>query len=81
VVVFGKIAETLVNYLAKGKQVFVEGKINNRSYEDKEGNKKYVTEIVATNITLLGGKSENSGESAEHANAIEDAVLDDEIPF
>ncbi len=56
IVIFGKIAQTLANYLSKGKQVFVEGRINNRSYDDKDGNKKYISEVVATNIVLLGAK-------------------------
>ncbi|MCL4429016.1 MAG: single-stranded DNA-binding protein [Deltaproteobacteria bacterium] len=56
IVAFGKMGQTLANYLNKGKQVFVEGRINNRSYDDKDGNKKYISEIVATNIVLLGSK-------------------------
>jgi single-strand DNA-binding protein len=56
IIVFGKLGQTLANYLSKGKQVFVEGRINNRSYDDKDGNKKYITEIVATNIVMLGAK-------------------------
>ena len=56
IVAFGKMGQTLANYLNKGKQVFVEGRINNRSYDDKDGNKKYISEIVATNIVLLGAK-------------------------
>ena len=56
IVAFGKMGQTLANYLNKGKQVFVEGRINNRSYDDKDGNKKYISEIIATNIVLLGAK-------------------------
>jgi len=67
IVLFGKPAQNLANYLSKGKQVFVEGRINNRSYDDKEGNKKYFTEIVATNIVLLGAKGGGGG-SAESAD-------------
>ena len=59
IVAFDKMGQTLANYLKKGKQIFVEGRINNRSYDDKEGNKKYITEIVATNIVLLGSKGDN----------------------
>ncbi|MHB8232537.1 MAG: single-stranded DNA-binding protein [bacterium] len=61
IVVFGKMGQNIANYLSKGKQVFVEGRINNRSYDDKEGNKKYITEIVATNIVLLGAKGGGGG--------------------
>ena len=66
IVVFGKMGQSIANYLNKGKQVFIEGKINNRSYDDKEGNKKYITEIVATNIVLLGAKG-GAGSGAEAA--------------
>lgn len=61
IVVFGKMGQNIANYLSKGKQVFVEGRINNRSYDDKEGNKKYITEIVANNIVLLGAKGGGGG--------------------
>ena len=55
VVVWGKQAESCGQYLAKGRQVYVEGAIRSRSYDDKEGNKRYITEIVAQRIQFLGG--------------------------
>lgn len=54
VVVWGKQAETCGQYLAKGRQVYVEGSIRSRSYDDKEGNKRYITEIVARDVRFLG---------------------------
>jgi single-strand DNA-binding protein len=50
-------AENLANYLLKGKQIYVEGRLQTRSYDDKEGHKKYTTEVVceAQNLILLGG--------------------------
>jgi single-strand DNA-binding protein len=48
-------AENLAQYLTKGKQVYVEGRLQTRSYEDKDGKKKYVTEVVAEDVILLGG--------------------------
>ena len=51
-------SENLANYLQKGKQVYVEGRISTRSYEDKDGNKKYFTEIVADDVILLGGRGD-----------------------
>lgn len=51
-------AENLANYLTKGKQVYVEGKLKTRSYEDKDGNKRYVTEVMADDVLLLGGRGE-----------------------
>ena len=65
---FGKMAQNLANYLNKGKQVFVEGRINNRSYDDKDGNKKYISEIVAANIVLLGAKGGGGGAEAAEAD-------------
>ena len=61
IVVFDKLASTMSNYLNKGKQVFVEGRINNRSYDDAEGNKKYISEIIANNIVLVGRKEDSQG--------------------
>ncbi len=49
-------AEHVAPYLLKGKQVYVEGRIQNRSYDDKDGQKRYVTEIVADDVILLGGQ-------------------------
>lgn len=51
-------AENLAQYLTKGKPVYVEGRIQTRSYEDKEGQRRYVTEIVADNVILVGGKTD-----------------------
>jgi single-strand DNA-binding protein len=48
-------AENLANYLTKGKQVYVEGRLSTRSYEDKDGKKVYRTEVVADDVILLGG--------------------------
>lgn len=64
VVVWGKRAEALSKFLAKGSRIFVEGGIRTSSYDDKEGNKKYRTEIVASNIILSGsGGGERNGGS------------------
>ena len=55
IVVWGKRAEVCAKYLAKGRQVFVEGRIQTRTYDDKDGNKKYITEIIAADVQFLGG--------------------------
>ena len=55
VVLWGKSAETLSEYLTKGKQIYVEGRLQTRKWQDKDGNDKYTTEIRADRITLLGG--------------------------
>jgi single-strand DNA-binding protein len=55
IVLWGKSAESLSEYLTKGKQIFVEGRLQTRKWQDKDGNDKYTTEIRADRITLLGG--------------------------
>ncbi len=55
-VAWGKTAEIIEKYLGKGSEVAIEGRLINRSYTDKEGNKKYVSEIQVSEILLLGGK-------------------------
>ena len=50
--------ENLANYLTKGKQVYVEGRLQTRSYDDKDGKKVYATEVVADDVILLGGRGE-----------------------
>ena len=52
-------SENLSNYLLKGKQVWVEGRLQTRSYEDKDGQKRYMTEVVADELILLGGRGDS----------------------
>ncbi|HEY7211381.1 MAG TPA: single-stranded DNA-binding protein [Bryobacteraceae bacterium] len=54
--------ENLANYLTKGKQVYVEGRLQTRSYDDKDGKKVYATEVVADEVILLGGRGESGVE-------------------
>jgi len=54
-------AENLANYLLKGKQVYVEGRLHTRSYDDKDGKKQYFTEVVAEDVLLLGGRGGEGG--------------------
>ncbi|WP_445731489.1 single-stranded DNA-binding protein [Mariniflexile sp.] len=60
VVAWGKIAEIIEEYVGKGKEVAIEGKLTSRSYETKEGEKRYVTEVVANEILLLGIKGDDN---------------------
>ena len=55
-VAWGKVAELTEKYLGKGSEVAIEGKLINRSYTDKEGNKKYTTEVLVNEVLLLGAK-------------------------
>ncbi len=54
VTAWGKVAEIIEKYVSKGKEIAIEGKLTHRSYDDKEGNKRYITEVVANDILLLG---------------------------
>lgn len=56
-VAWGKVAEIAEKYLAKGKEILVEGKLINRSYNDKDGNKKYISEVQVNEILMLGEKT------------------------
>ncbi|KAA5825160.1 single-stranded DNA-binding protein [Algibacter amylolyticus] len=62
IVAWGKIAEIVEKYVGKGKEVALEGKLTSRSYETKEGENKYVTEVVVDEILLLGIKGDNTTE-------------------
>src|SRR4051812_2968492 len=61
VVLWGKTAESLNEYLTKGKQIYVEGRLQTRQWDDKDGNKRYTTEIRGDRIVLLGGGSGGGG--------------------
>jgi single-strand DNA-binding protein len=61
IVVWGKTAEICAKYLAKGRQVFIEGRIQTRSYDDKEGQKRYITEIIANDVQFLSSGRDGGG--------------------
>jgi single-strand DNA-binding protein len=61
IVVWRGLAEVAEKYLRKGQSVFIEGKLRTNNYQDKDGVQRYSTEIVADNMTMLGGRSENGG--------------------
>ncbi|MEL6557117.1 MAG: single-stranded DNA-binding protein [Bacteroidota bacterium] len=63
VVLWTPLAEIAEKYLAKGSQVYVEGKLTTRSWDDKDGNKRYTTEVVVREMTLLGGRPSEGGNS------------------
>lgn len=68
VVVWGKLAELCNQYLAKGRQAFLEGRLQTRSWDDKEGNKKYTTEILASTVQFIGGATANNNSTANNTN-------------
>lgn len=65
IVLLGKQAESLQDYLKKGKQIYVEGRLETRSWDDKEGQKRYTTEIIADRIQLLGSAGRGGGSRDE----------------
>lgn len=77
VTMWGKRGEGLAKILQKGSRIFVEGGIRTSSYDDKEGNKRYKTEIVASDVLLCGGKSESRGREASLDSGESDAPADD----
>jgi single-strand DNA-binding protein len=86
IVTWGKLAEICGNYLVKGKLVFVEGRIQTRSWEDKEGVKRYTTEIIASNMQMLDSKGQNkTGDSssfeADATNLSDGGTPLDDVPF
>jgi single-strand DNA-binding protein len=87
IVVWGKQAETCGQYLAKGRQVFVEGSIRTRQYDDKDGNRRYITEVIAQRVQFLGGDRGRSSETARGGaggggdEAPAPLPEDDDIPF
>lgn len=64
IVMWRGLADVAERFLEKGKQIYVEGKIQTRSYQDKEGNQRYMTEIVANEMTMLGGKSDGNSDTS-----------------
>lgn len=83
IVTFGKLAEICGNYLVKGKLVFVEGRIQTRSWEDKDGVKRFTTEIVASNMQMLDskGQSKTMEDSSSDSAAGGAAAGSDDVPF
>ncbi len=94
VVMFGKLGEIADRYLKKGSQVYIEGRLQTRKWQDKSGQDRYSTEIVANDMQMLGGRgaSENSGGRAtpspevDRAKPVEQSAesgvpFDDDIPF
>lgn len=92
---YRRLAEIAGEYLKKGSLIYVEGRIQNRKYQDKEGKDRYISEIVVNEMKMLGSKSDNSSESSEshsvpaRAPAAKPAPapksnfdnFDDDIPF
>ena len=86
---FGKTAEVAGEYLKKGRQVYIEGRIEYGKYTDKDGNEKYTTDIIGEDMQMLGGNPDGGQqrqpaqrrEPASPQPTIDDVPFDDDIPF
>ena len=92
VVLFGRLAEVAAEYLRKGSQVYIEGSLRTRKWQDKQGNDRYSTEIVANDMQMLGGRGAGAaggpdlreprgGDFAEPGGGPSHEEFDDDIPF
>tara|TARA_Y100000034_G_scaffold126146_1_gene176945 strand:- start:2033 stop:2431 length:399 start_codon:yes stop_codon:yes gene_type:complete len=78
IVCWGKQGENAARYLQKGRQIYVEGRIQTREYQDRDGNKRYATEIVAREVVFLSG---DGGGRKSQTTPADDDFDDDKIPF
>lgn len=79
-------SEKLSEYLKKGTQVYVEGRLQTRSYEDREGTKRYVTEVIAESVVLCGGGKHGQSEGRSTGQTVQydepqGGIADDDVPF
>lgn len=82
IVIWGRMAESTANYKRKGEMIGISGRIETRSYEAKDGTRRYVTEVIAEEVEFIGNKKD--GQAAEQQNTWESGyseVNDDNIPF
>lgn len=82
---FGKGAEATANYMNKGKQVAISGRIQTGSYVNKEGNKVFTTDIMVEDLQFIGSKNENNeselSQNSNNGKNIEETIDDEEMPF
>ncbi|MGH9416560.1 MAG: single-stranded DNA-binding protein [Terriglobales bacterium] len=95
IVCWAKLAETAGQYLSKGSAVYVEGRLQTRTWEDKEGKRHYMTEVVVSELVMTGGRGEGKGKAVQAASAPagraeepepryagpSPEITDDDIPF
>ena len=88
IVVWSKLAEICNQYLSKGRLIFIEGRLQTREWDDRDGNKRRTTEIVANDMKMLGGPGQNAGAStgdnrqtSEASGSMDAGITDDDIPF
>ena len=95
IVFFSRLAEIAGEYLRKGSQIYVEGRLQTRKWQDKDGNDRYTTEIVANELQMLGGRSAGSNQTSDSSKQFDQSQpsapskpaakefddFDDDIPF
>ena len=78
---FGKLAEIVGEYVKKGSQIYVEGRLQTRKWQDKDGQDRYTTEIVADRMQMLGGRASNGNDPTPVRAPSKFDSLEDSIPF
>ncbi|MDX9940639.1 MAG: single-stranded DNA-binding protein [Bacteroidales bacterium] len=85
IVLWGRLAEIAEKYLNKGSKVYIEGRIRSRQYDDKEGIKRYITEIVGETMNMLGSRTDTNehGQKSEPESTSmgETPIVEDDLPF
>lgn len=81
VVAWSKLAEICGQYLSKGRQVYIEGSLRTRSWDDQDGNKRYMTEVVAREVQFLGGNPDGGGQGGGHGQGGGAGYDDGDCPF
>ena len=82
IVAFARLGEICGEYLSKGSKVFIEGRLQTRKWEDKDGNTRYTTEIVAREMKMLGSRgATNNNSQTEEEPPFQEPVMGDDVPF
>lgn len=83
IVAFARLGEICGEYLSKGSKVYIEGRIQTRQWDDKDGNKRYTTEIVAREMKMLSprGAAEQSSGSYDEQPPVAEPIMGDDVPF
>ena len=83
IVVWGKLAEICEKYLKKGSQIYIEGRLETSKWQDKDNNNRYTTEVVASNMTMLGQRNQQQSNGSYNSapTSGHDDFEDDDIPF
>lgn len=78
---FGRLAEIAAEYLQKGSQVYIEGKLRTRKWQDRDGNDRWTTEVIADELQMLGGRPRQGDSQVRESQSDSSQFDDEEIPF